>query len=127
MIAVLCSACGGDDFKCGLGEITGTWRTSVHEINGTCGAIADDTTNFSAPMDDNCQTHSSAVSPDLCRMDIDYTCPVTDARTGDMGTVHWTQVRHHVEERRIEGTGTVRVVVAGRSCQSTYDITLTKL
>lgn len=123
-LAVLLAACGGEeDFtECSIGQLTGTWRLHYREVNGNCGAIADETIMMSAAEPTGTLT-GAQISPDRCRMDIAFTAPTTDGQ----GTQTWTMVFHQTGPGQLEGTGTVQLNHYMGTCRSTYDLTMSRL
>jgi hypothetical protein len=125
-IAASCSSSdSSEQFKnCAIGSLSGTWRTHYADSDGNCGTIPDETTAFGAPPPAGCVVHSSAISADKCRMDLDSTCPLADGK----GTQRWTLVLRQVAANRLEGTGTAQVnhPTLG-TCRGTYSVTMSKL
>lgn len=131
-LLLLVSACGSSDDEpplvCHLGELTGTWRTTYEERDGTCGPLPAETVSLS-PSDPGggtggCKYATDAISADKCRYDFDYTCPTTDGK----GTQRWTGVTRQVEEGKLTGDTSVQLVHPELgTCRSTYTVTLAKL
>ena len=124
-VAAVACGCGEYD-DCKLGELTGTWHVTYKHTNGNCGNVADETVSMEggSKTPPKCTVHYSTISPDKCTLSRDSTCPTTDNK----GTQRWTYVLHHVDEGRIEGTGTVQVKhqVIG-VCRSTYNFVWKRL
>jgi hypothetical protein len=122
-VAVLAS-CGGEDFECAIGELTGTWRFSYDEQNGNCGPIADETAVFDPGAPTGCDENYSEVSADSCRLDLDFECPLADGQ----GSQQWVMVVEQTADDRLDGTATVQVShpTIG-TCRSTYDIVAQRL
>jgi len=126
-------ACGSEEaqtetdppFACALGELTGTWRvTYQEEAGGSCGPLAAETVNMGAPSGGGCEYTANDLSPDLCRLDYDFTCPLSDGQ----GSQRWIGVTRHVAEGELRGTATLQGQhpEAG-TCRSTYAVTYRRL
>lgn len=117
----------GEDFSCAIGSLTGTWRVTYTEVDGTCGAIAAETVNFSATGSngsDPCTYHAQKVSGDKCRLDFDYTCPTTDGK----GSTRWTGVTKQTGTEKLESDATVQGThPSAGTCRSTYTMVWAKL
>jgi hypothetical protein len=125
--AVGCAAESEDEaFACELGELTGTWRISYQETNGSCGRIADTTLVISESLveeaEEACTYASSAISPDRCRIDQDYTCVTGDGR----GSERWVGTMRHSARDTVSGSMTLQLDHAEVFCRSTYAITWTR-
>jgi hypothetical protein len=134
VVAPAFAGCSGADepFRdCTMDRLTGTWRASYRETNGTCGAIPDETVNLSAASSgsssssgDACRTLAYGISPNKCRVEQSFTCPTND----DRGTQSWTMVLQQTSPTSITGTATVQLSHATLgSCRSTYAMTWTRL
>lgn len=121
--AVLAGGCGGSDFECAIGELTGSWRLHYEETDGTCGAIADETALFdpAGALPGNCVTNADNLSADRCEYDLDYTC------TEPTFTQRWVSHFEQIDEDFMRATATLTFTDAAGSCRSTYDVTITKL
>jgi len=127
---VLAAGCSGADDEpftaCKLGQLTGTWRTSYVELDGTCGRLADETVTLSASSvaesQAKCSYAANTISADRCRIEQDFTCPLA---TGS-GQQRWTGVTRHTAEGTLQGTMTVQVT-GPLLCRSTYAVTTTRL
>lgn len=129
VLSVACSSSNDGDappVTCKLGELDGTWQVTYVEKDGTCGKIADETVVLSpgaaADAQSKCTYNAQSVSPDKCRIDLDYTCPLA---TG-AGSQHWVGALRHVADARVLGSMSVQVVLGGQTCRSTYDVTWTR-
>ncbi len=131
---MLLGACGGEDQtpvpieECQLGELTGAWRVTYEETDGTCGPIPDATVIMGNGVEngvepEGCEIYSATRDADSCRSFVDFECVMSDG-----SAVRWVIVQTQVSSDRVigTGTGTVNHPEAG-FCQSTYDITLTQL
>ena len=125
--AVVLAGCSSSDpapFTCAMGELRGTWRAVYMQTNGNCGKVADETIVLSASTAgeaSQCTYAAQQVSADKCRIDLDYTCPLT----GQPGTQRWVGAMHHAAAGTV--TGSMTVSAAGSAtCRSTYDVTWTK-
>lgn len=126
-LLVGCSSSGAEPFygPCTIGELTGTWRVHYTETDGTCGKLADETMVMSAasktPQTSQCTYAASQVSQDKCRIDMDFTCPLT----GIPGTQHWAGLYKQTGDGLLQGTFTAQASspTAG-TCRSTYSITM---
>ncbi len=129
LLAALSTGCEEEFTDCQLGLLRGTWRIQFQEVDGNCGAIADDTIvlNPEAEPSPNCTFHSDMISADRCRSDTDFTCE----EVNDLGEVtlsqRWTGVLEHVDIDTLSGTVTIRSETFGGSCQSTYNVTYRRL
>ena len=123
---VACSSTTEAPFACALGELTGTWQIAYSETDGNCGKLATETVVFSpgavAEAKATCKYDSQAVSADKCRIDLDYTCPLT---TGS-GSQRWTGAMHQTAAGTVTGSMTVQATAGGQACRSTYDVTWTR-
>lgn len=126
-ITITTLACSSSDedeaVTCKLGELDGTWLVTYVEKDGTCGKIADETVVLSpgaaAEAQSKCTYNAQTVSPDKCRLDLDYACTLA---TGT-GSQHWIGTLKQVANARLSGSMSVQIVLNGQTCRSTYDIT----
>jgi len=115
---------GGDAFEdCAIDALTGAWRLSYTETDGTCGPIQDETFILGGTGDGACTEHANTISDDRCEQTLDFTCPTTDGA----GTQRWVMVLEQVGEEHIAGTGTVQLDHPEGTCRSTYDLDLQAL
>lgn len=125
-LAVGCGSDVGDDFTCAFGELTGVWRFSYVETDGTCGPISDETAVFDpgADLEDGCVEHYAEVSANLCRIEFDIECAVTQN-----GTIRQIGVWEHVAPEEIFGTITMTGDIPEDDfyCRSTYSVYVVKL
>lgn len=123
--SLLLVACSSDDepFKdCALGELTGTWRVTYDETNGSCGRLSDETVVLKpGEASSACKYDSQAISADKCRIDLDFTCPLAP-----QGSQRWIGALRHVAADRIEGSMTLQGTDGRLVCRSTYDVTWTR-
>lgn len=120
LLAVACSSTTEGEVHCAIGELRGTWQITYAEKDGNCGPLAaetavltDQTTGSSA-----CTYATQQVSSDKCRMDMDFTCPLT----GVQGSQHWVGSLRQVADDRLAGSMTLQAS-GGVLCRSTYDVT----
>lgn len=114
------SACGSDSEpfeNCTLGELTGAWRISYSEDDGTCGPLADETIVFDGSGGEGCEVLSFEVSEDQCEGALHTFC--TDGSTFEQDNV---LVLTQTGEDTIEGTFAVMYADSSFSCRSTYDV-----
>jgi hypothetical protein len=105
-----------------MGELTGTWRVSYRETNGTCGTLADETVVMGSGANDvaasACTFGANQIASDKCSQSLDYTCPLK----GVSGTQQWVGQLRQTAANRLEGPFTVQVQGAPGVCRSTYDV-----
>jgi hypothetical protein len=116
---------GGTSF-CALGTLTGTWRSHYTQTNGDCGGVDDETLMIGSSIADSagCTYYASDLSPDRCRLSVDFSCPTTN----DGVTQHWVITMSQVSATTIIATGTLRTThpITG-TCRSTYEIDIGRL
>lgn len=119
------SSTDGDGFKCAIGDLTGTWRVTYAETNGSCGRINDETVVFTPSKAGAgaaaCTTAAADVAADKCSVQQDFTCPLS----GVAGTQHWVGVVRQTGEGTLGGSLTLSVT-GSLACRSTYDVRFTK-
>lgn len=130
-VVVACVACSSTTtndtgpFTCRIGELTGAWRVTYAESNGTCGAIPDETavltTTGATPA--GCTVKASQISEDKCSFTLDYTCPLV---VGE-GEGQWTGIIRQTGDRELRGNVSLQVTTPTATCRSTYVQTWTQL
>lgn len=123
-ILLACSDDGGNSgdgsaFTCSLGALSGTWRISYQETNGTCGNLPDETVNYDSPSagNTNCKSSVSKLSDDKCRFDFEFACPTTDGK----GTQQWSGVTKQTSATTTEADTTIQLSHPELGqCRSTY-------
>jgi hypothetical protein len=122
-----CSSFDDTFTDCNLGTVTGTWRIHYAETSGNCGPLADETVMYNGnvtPTSAECGAFSSTSSPDQCRMRGTSECPTAD----ELGVQKWNWGLTQTAADQIEGSGTVQVSgTTDGDCESTYDVTITKM
>lgn len=127
------AACSGTDEKpftdCRIGELTGTWKQHLDEIDGTCGKASDVTVILNpiaasdGGVDQNgCSTPIRSVSADKCRIDMQIACANKDGKS------RFIYVLKHTAATQL--TGSVQFENDDRVygyCRSTYNVTWTQL
>ena len=131
LLAVALAACGGSDsgegsdFTCAIGELTGAWRLSYVELDGSCGPIPDET--FIAPPggagDPACVVDYNSISADKCQLETDVTCPTLD----NLGTQTWVWSIRQTGSGLLEGSATLQLNHTSGICRGTYDMTMSQL
>jgi hypothetical protein len=129
--AIALAACSDDDdapaFQCRMGELTGTWRVSYRETNGSCGPVSEETVVLESQTNQGaaaaCTYGANKPSPDKCTLSLDYTCPLN----GVQGTQQWIGQLRQTAANRLEGSFSVQVQGSPGVCRSTYDVTWTQL
>lgn len=122
--AVGCSSSTNQPFTdCKIGSLTGTWRVTYVETDGNCGKVAAETVVLSAssksPGAATCTIAAQEVSSDHCRIDLDFTCPLS----GAPGTQHWVGVTHQVSATELTSSMTLSAMSPSLgSCRSTYTL-----
>jgi hypothetical protein len=123
----LTAACSDDSEPfddCSLGELSGIWRSSYTETNGTCGPIADETVVAGQPGGAGCTVTYEAFSEDRCRMERAFACDIIEPIEA---TTSWTVVMNQVGPSQLSGSGTVQVNSQVIACRSSYLIQVTRL
>ena len=122
------SSSSGKPFTaCTIGSLTGTWHVTYVETDGTCGKLAAETVVFtpgkSGSGSDTCTFDAQQISADHCRMDLDFTCPLT----GAPGTQRWIGATHQVSATELTSSMTLSVASSTLgSCRSTYTLDWTQ-
>jgi hypothetical protein len=108
---------------CALGDLTGTWSREYTEVRGNCGAVPDER-RIEHPDEpaDGCDLESSALATDKCQLDMKLACPTRD----QLGTQSWSLVLRHVAVDEVKGTGNLAISYPTGTCQSTYEIRITR-
>lgn len=114
---------------CTIGSLTGTWRVTYVETDGNCGKVADETVVLSsaatpgAPGTPACTIAANQVSPDHCRIDLDFTCTLN----GAPGTQRWIGATRQVSATELSSSLTLTVTSPSLgSCRSTYAVDWTQ-
>jgi hypothetical protein len=114
---------------CTIGSLTGTWRVTYVETNGTCGKVADETVVLSAtttpgaPGMPTCMIAAADISADHCRIDLDFTCPLN----GAPGSQRWIGATHQVSATELTSSLTLTVTSPTLgACRSTYAVDWTQ-
>lgn len=124
------SSSSGKPFTaCTIGSLTGTWRVTYVETDGTCGKVADETVVLSsaatpgAPGTPSCTIAANQISPDRCRIDLDFTCTLN----GVAGTQRWIGATHQLSATELSSSMTLTLTSPSLgSCRSTYAVDWTK-
>lgn len=113
-----------------MGSLTGTWRVTYVETDGTCGKVADETVVITSgksgatqPASTGCTYAADEISADRCRADLDFTCPLT----GVAGTQRWIGATHQISATELTSSMTLTVTTPNRgTCRSTYTLDWTQ-
>jgi len=131
VLGITVAACSSESSTtftdCKIGELTGTWRVTYTETDGTCGPLPSETASFNPGKQDpaaaNCTFRTNTISADKCRADQDWTCPTTSGR----GTSRWTGVTTHSTTNTLSSTLTLQLTDPSITCRSTYTVIWTRL
>ncbi len=112
---------------CAIGSLTGTWRLTYVETDGTCGKISAETVVLAPgkqePGASACTYAAAQISPDHCRMDMDFTCPLN----GVAGTQRWVGATHQVSATELTSSMTASISSPSLgTCRSTYSVDWTQ-
>ena len=116
---------------CAIGELHGTWRISYAEQpNGSCGPIPDEMAVIETTaqamaaqmmaVKGGCTFQAETISPDKCRLDTSFTCPL---KAPYQGTSRWAGYLKQTSTTTLEGPLTLDVAGSGGACRSTYEVT----
>lgn len=128
---MLTVACGSEQgataapFTCSIGSLSGTWRVTYRETNGTCGPVADELlvepdADAASPDAgaDPCTYAARRIAADRCRYDFDFTCPLN----GVKGTQRWVGTLRQTSATTLEGPWTLQGIAPDAACRSSYDV-----
>lgn len=118
---------GGDDGgsfdDCAIGQLTGVWTLVYTEVDGDCGPIPTESGVMTpGETEETCTYAHEYISPDRCRAELDFTCPLLD---GSGGTQRWVMAFDQVDHDLLEGIGTLEANHPTLGyCRSTYNLDL---
>jgi hypothetical protein len=124
LIAAGCSSSNSSEpfTACTIGELRGTWRVTYAETDGTCGKVPSETVVLmpgNTKAASACTFATDRISPDRCRLDLDFTCPLTAPTSGSQ---HWVGALRQTSPTNLSGSMTLQVTTGAVTCRSTYDI-----
>jgi hypothetical protein len=131
LLGLLLAACGSDSTQDGCEARSGSYLYRYDERSGNCGPLAEEVLVLDSapdPVELGCEVRTGyPIDLEACGVDVDLTCPepgIGDAATSTWrGSVNWSA-------NADRGSGVMKLVIQDGDrilCQSSYDVTVSRL